>query len=143
MTSYYFAIVGTSDNPLYETEFGTSIKSAKDGATKKDESRHLNQFIVHSSLDIVEELQWNLNTTHLKTVDKFNDYLISAFITPGGIKFVLLHDSKSDDGIRSFFNDCFELYIKTLMNPFYEVNSPITSPIFDSKVRQLAKRYLG
>jgi hypothetical protein len=57
--SYYFAIVGTQDNPLFEYEFGTS-KQGGDGQSRFSEQvRHLNQFILHSSLDIVEEVQWS------------------------------------------------------------------------------------
>lgn len=56
--SYYFAVVGTQDNPLFEYEFGTS-KQGGDGQPRfSEQARHLNQFVVHSSLDIVEEVQW-------------------------------------------------------------------------------------
>lgn len=56
--SFYFAIIGTQDNPLFEHEFGTS-KQGGDGVAKfPEQARHMNQFIVHSSLDIVEEVQW-------------------------------------------------------------------------------------
>lgn len=56
--SYYFAIIGTQDNPLFEYEFGTS-KQGGDGVARFPEpARHMNQFIVHSSLDVVEEVQW-------------------------------------------------------------------------------------
>lgn len=56
--SYYFAIVGAQDNPLFEYEFGTS-KQGGDGQSRfSDQLRHLNQFILHSSLDIAEEVQW-------------------------------------------------------------------------------------
>lgn len=56
--SYYFAIVGTQDNPLFEYEFGTS-KQGGDGQSRfTEQARHLNQFVLHSSLDIVEEVQW-------------------------------------------------------------------------------------
>lgn len=56
--SYYFAIVGTQDNLLFEHEFGTS-KQGGDGQPRfSEQARHMNQFIVHSSLDIVEEVQW-------------------------------------------------------------------------------------
>ena len=59
--SYYFSIVGTRDNPLFEIEFGTS-KAGGDGIARfREEARHMNQFIVHSSLDIVEEVQWGNN----------------------------------------------------------------------------------
>lgn len=57
--SYYFAIIGTQDNPLFEYEFGTS-KQGGDGQPRfSEQARHLNQFILHSSLDVVEEVQWN------------------------------------------------------------------------------------
>ncbi|CAG8475066.1 9037_t:CDS:2 [Acaulospora morrowiae] len=65
--SYYFAIVGTKDNPIYELEFGTSGTRAGsiEANSKKDEHRHLNQFIVHSALDLVEEFQWNTNAMYV------------------------------------------------------------------------------
>ena len=56
--SYYLCIIGTQDNPLFEYEFGTS-KQGGDGVSRfQEQARHMNQFIVHSSLDIVEEVQW-------------------------------------------------------------------------------------
>ena len=56
--SYYFVIVGAKDTPLFEHEFGTS-KAGGDGQARfRPEARHMNQFIVHASLDIVEEVQW-------------------------------------------------------------------------------------
>ena len=56
--SYYFTIIGTKDNPLFEHEFGTS-KPGGDGTAKfREEAAHMNQFIVHAALDMVEEVQW-------------------------------------------------------------------------------------
>ena len=58
--SYYFAILGTKDNPLFEHTFGTS-KAGGDGIARFrdfDTSRYMNQFVVHASLDVVEEVQW-------------------------------------------------------------------------------------
>ena len=68
---------------------------------------------------------------YLKAVDKFNEWTVSAFVTPGSkwpcpcmgiavldpcavldVKFVLLHEGKNDDGIRSFFVELWELYLK-------------------------------
>ncbi|KAK1768508.1 transport protein particle 20 kDa subunit [Phialemonium atrogriseum] len=89
--SYYFAIIGTQDNPLFEYEFGTS-KQGGDGQPRfSDESRHLNQFVLHSSLDIVEEVQWTNGQMYLKVIDKFFNNYISCFMTGGNVKFLLLH----------------------------------------------------
>ena len=66
--SFYFAIIGTKDNPLFELEFGTS-KAGGDGVSRfREEQRHLNQFIVHSSLDIVEEVQWGSGSMYVKRI---------------------------------------------------------------------------
>ncbi|CAJ2506175.1 Uu.00g003050.m01.CDS01 [Anthostomella pinea] len=89
--SYYFAIVGTQDNPLFEYEFGTS-KQGGDGQSRfGEQARHMNQFIAHSSLDIVEEVQWGTGQMYLKHVDKFFNSHISAYVTAGNVKFLLLH----------------------------------------------------
>lgn len=135
-------IVGTRDNPVYQLEFGTS-RSGGDGQAKfREDARPMNQFIIHSSLDIVEELQFETNSLYLQTVDKFNSMNISTFLTAANVKFMLLHDVKNDDGIKNFFNDLYELYVKNVMNPFYRFNGTIRSKTFDNKVRTLARKYL-
>ena len=41
-----------------------------------------------------------------------NHQQVSAFLTAGNIKFMLLHAGKSEDSIKNFFNDVYELYVK-------------------------------
>lgn len=43
---------------MFEYEFGTSKQGGDGVARFPEQARHVNQFIVHSSLDIVEEVQW-------------------------------------------------------------------------------------
>ena len=47
----------------------------------------------------------------------------------------------AEDGIRNFFHDVHELYVKVLMNPFHEFNTPIASPLFDARVKVLGRKY--
>jgi len=129
-----FVIVSRDDSPIYESEVGT--------APKKDEAAHLHQFILHASLDIVQDVVWNTNNMFLKLVDKFNDLLVSVYVTAGHTRLMLLHDSRNEDGIKNFFQEVHELYIKMLLNPLYVPGSRITSPFFDTRVRALARKYL-
>lgn len=41
-----------------------------------------------------------------------NHQQVSTFLTAGNIKFILLHAGKSEDTIRNFFNEVYELYVK-------------------------------
>ncbi|KAJ2115842.1 TRAPP subunit [Coemansia sp. RSA 922] len=109
---------------------------------QRDESKYLNQFIVHAALDLVDDAQFMSTACYLKTIDRYNDWNVSAYVTPSNTRLMLLHEAKADDAIRLFFTDCHELYLKTLLNPFYEPNTPIQSQAFDVKVNTLAKKYL-
>ncbi|KAI9819074.1 MAG: TRAPP subunit [Phylliscum demangeonii] len=242
--SYYFTIIGTKDNPLFEYEFGTS-KAGGDGQARfAEQARHMNQFIVHASLDIVEEVQWASGNMYLKCIDRFYNNHVSCFLTGGNIKFLLLHaptgssnvhgppssssaasyapapgptlthtpvsappppsslssssatttagaatpaastpslasttttsstlrgpssitsfpppapaststsssaiganptSAATEEAIRLFFTDVYEVWVKTLMNPFYLLNMEVRSPVFRARVAAAGKKYL-
>lgn len=80
--SYYFVVVGTRDNPLYEIQLSSSkgpspaplppnvasaaslFATAGGGAPGygNKNSRHVMQMVAHSSLDLIEEVQWTTAT---------------------------------------------------------------------------------
>ncbi|KAL4308315.1 hypothetical protein GQ457_01G023710 [Hibiscus cannabinus] len=156
-----FIIVSRNDIPIYEAEVGS--------AAKREDAAQLHQFILHAALDIVQDLAWTTSAMFLKAIDRFNDLVVSVYVTAGHIlyiyrtdlhmlecsifvtydicfvihtRFMLLHDSRNEDGIKSFFQEVHELYIKILLNPLYLPGSRITSSHFDTKVRALARKYL-
>lgn len=107
------------------------------------QDRHVVQMIANASLDNIEDVMRRENAMYLKSVDKFNEWTVSAFVTPGNVKFVLLHDqAKNDEGIRAFFHDVWELYVKTMLNPFHTAHTVIRSAAFDARVRASAKKNL-
>ncbi|ELR20672.1 MIP2A, putative [Acanthamoeba castellanii str. Neff] len=132
---YSFIIVGKRDNPLFEIEFA--------GPKKEVSQQPEAQFVIHAALDLVEEHVWKNPQMYLKVVDKYNDkYFISAFVTAGHERFMVLHNTKNEDGIKYFFQEVHELYIKVLLNPFYKADTPITSQVFQKRVKQLGRKYL-
>ncbi|KAK4238576.1 Sedlin [Achaetomium macrosporum] len=163
--SYYFAIIGTQDNPLFEYEFGTSKQGGDGQARFNEQARHLNQFILHSSLDIVEEVQWTNGQLYLKVIDRFFTNYISCFMTGGNVKFLLLHQPtataggasssrnstsvganptspQTEEAIKNFFTEVYENYVKAIMSPFYKVNMEIRSPVFRQRVAAAGRKYL-
>ncbi|KAF2159368.1 hypothetical protein M409DRAFT_30118 [Zasmidium cellare ATCC 36951] len=175
--SYYFTIIGTRDNPLFELDFGTS-KVGGDGIARfREEAKHMNQFIVHAALDLVEETQWSTKDLYLKKIDSFQNNHIHTFLTGGNVKFMLLMNpdpsstsysayqtssppsrpstarqntllasnpgsQQTEEAVRQFMFEVYEAWMKCIMNPFYQVNQPVTSPVFRSRVGMAAKKYL-
>ncbi|KAM0855268.1 hypothetical protein ACQ4PT_049900 [Festuca glaucescens] len=131
-----FVIVSKNNIPIYEAEVGS--------APKKEDLAYHHQFILHAALDVVQDLAWTTNAMFLRSVDRFNDLVVSVYVTAGmtHTRFMLLHDSRSEDGIKSFFQEVHELYIKIFLNPLYLPGSRITSSHFNTKVRALARKYL-
>ena len=59
--SYYFAIVNTRDQPIFELEFGTS-KQGGDGISRfSQDARHMNPYLIHAAIDFVDEYQFTNN----------------------------------------------------------------------------------
>ncbi|KAI0512646.1 Sedlin [Xylaria bambusicola] len=169
--SYYFVIVGTEDNPLFEYEFGTS-KAGGDGQARfPEQAHHMNQFIVHSSLDIVEEVQWGNGQMYLKCIDRFFNNFVSCFLTGGNVKFMLLHQPpassssssgggitnprsststiatnptspQTEEAVRAFMLEVYESWVKAIMSPFYRANMEVRSPIFRQRVAAAGRKYL-
>jgi len=106
MQSLFLVIVGKNE-PLYEAEF------LKRGAVpSSDAVTRQNYFVLHSALDLVENVAWTTNQMFLKVVDKVNHQQVSCYLTAGNIKFMLLHGGKNEDSIKNFFQEVYELYVK-------------------------------
>ncbi|CAO1620278.1 unnamed protein product [Parajaminaea phylloscopi] len=104
--------------------------------------KHVLQMIAHSSLDVVEDKQFANGLMYMKAVDRINEWTTSAFLVPGNVKFLILHEHRHDDGIRNFFLDIWELWVKMIQNPFHDLNAPLKSPAFDAKVKASARKHL-
>ncbi|KAL9862810.1 putative trafficking protein particle complex subunit 2 [Arabidopsis thaliana] len=134
-----FIIVGRNDIPIYEAEVGS--------AAKREDAAQLHQFILHAALDVVQDLAWTTSAMLvywlLCLTDSYAVVNICFFLNLSThTRLMLLHDSRNEDGIKSFFQEVHELYIKILLNPLYLPGSRITSSHFDTKVRALARKYL-
>ncbi|GJN27120.1 hypothetical protein PR202_gb15112 [Eleusine coracana subsp. coracana] len=67
-----FLIVSKNDIPIYEAEVGS--------APKKEDLSYHHQFILHAALDVVQDLAWTTSAMFLKSVDRFNDLVVSVYL---------------------------------------------------------------
>ncbi|KRZ08624.1 Translationally-controlled tumor -like protein, partial [Trichinella zimbabwensis] len=130
---YYFAIVDMNDRLMFELNI----------SKKNDfDSMLLKQLIAHASLDIVDEAAAEQSHMMIKQVEKYNEWNISAFVTSSGVRFLMLHTAKNDEGIKNFFIEIYEMYIKLAMNPFHRIGEKIESPAFHKRAQLYGKKYL-
>jgi hypothetical protein len=77
---------------------------------------------------MVDELRWSPTTSstassspYLKVVDRYGEWLVSAYLCPSGERLMLLHDVKSEDAIKQFLFEASEYLMKA---------SSISIPVF-------------
>lgn len=67
-------IVSPEDDPVYQTSFPNMSGKVP---------TCIEQLVLHSSLDMVDEKMWDSREMYLKVVDKYGtDQVVSAFVTP-------------------------------------------------------------
>jgi hypothetical protein len=129
------AVVGRANNPLYIRSFDTSTTD------------HLKyHYIVHSSLDVVEERVHKDSNKKVTTTDMYlgllyptEDYKVYGYTTNTKVKLiaVVLDDTDiKDSDIKNFFKWFHNAYTSTVCNPFYTVDTPIKSKRFDKDLDQ-------
>lgn len=128
-------------NEVDEKQSQTSSISYARKDTEK--GRHVVQLVSHASLDTIDALIWSEKSMYLKQIDRFHEWTVSAWIPPGGMRFVLLHEIKNnDDGIKMFFLEAWECFVRYQLSPFYELNSMIKSTQLDLKIKASARKFL-
>lgn len=126
-----FLIVGRNDVPIYAENLGTGRLPAGSFC----------ELAIHAALDIVDERSLLTSHMYFPKIDTFEDvWLVSAYVTASNMRLMLVHESKSEDAIKNFFYEIHEALIKVMLNPFFDLGQTCKS--FDSKVKQIAKRYL-
>lgn len=81
----------------------------------------------------------------LGTIDEYESYLITAYVTYLNTKFIIISDKTvtiNYNSFKKFFMNVHELYIKQIMNPFNSKNAFITNELFDCKIRVLGDMYI-
>ncbi|XP_003380185.1 translationally-controlled tumor protein-like protein [Trichinella spiralis] len=122
---------------------GLTVEKCLNISKKNDfDSMLLKQLIAHASLDIVDEAAAEQSHMMIKQVEKYNEWNISAFVTSSGVRFLMLHTAKNDEGIKNFFIEIYEMYIKLAMNPFHRIGEKIESPAFHKRAQLYGRKYL-
>lgn len=118
-----FAVVG-DNNLLFSTEIPQLVENAADKS-------YLFQFILYASLD---SLDLDDPSSYRESIDTYESYSISAYVTPGQTVFLLLHPKRKTDSIKKFFQAIHVYYAQLLMNPFYDIRTPIEDAQFKKNV---------
>jgi len=135
------AVVGKANNPLYIRSFDPLIETLKF------------HYIVHTSLDVVEEKDSMLSSPqpgktkpsgdmYLGLLCPTEDYKVYGYITNTKNKLVVIvddYDVKEHD-IKAFFKSYHGIFADAVCNPFYTPDEKITSRKFDKEIVKLVKK---
>jgi len=125
------AVIGKQNNPLFLQHF-----------TDADELKF--HYIVHTSLDIVEERASRGSTADdmfLGLLCPIEDYRVYGFITNTQVKLIVVLEEVAvavrEAEVKIFMERFHRLYVDTMSNPFVEIGAKITSKQFKAGLQQL------
>lgn len=127
MNQEFYLVIVNNDKPIYEYP-------------PDEKHRYLKQFIAYSALDIIDELESTSTSMYFKSIDKFNEWTVYAFV-PNKLRILLLTTNKIARVEENFFVELYQTYCKFATNPLYIHNTSIKSASFDRKVSQIVRRY--
>jgi len=129
------AVIGKANNPLYIKSFDLQVDSLKF------------HFIIHSSLDVVEEKISSLNTKkspdlYLGMLCPSEDYRVFGYVTNTKNKLIVIVDDydPKESEIKSFFKTFHSHVANALSNPFHTIDEQVTNKLFDREITQLVKK---
>lgn len=129
-------------------------KNAGDGAHHEPSKAHqqgvsgrphyLYHFVLHASLDAMDDVEWTQKQAFLGVIDRFNNLQVSGYIVPGNrLRLLLLHDGKSEEMVKTFFRGVHYLLVPRMLNPFFLPKERISSADFYAGMRRLSKHIFG
>ncbi|KAG6783217.1 hypothetical protein POTOM_012661 [Populus tomentosa] len=168
-TTACFIIVSRNDIPIYEAEVGSATKLMALGfgiifSLDLDViDLDIGDLLEDNLLHFAQFCDYDLLERYLKAIDRFNDMVVSVYVTAGHILCIcdfvcysikrnytylavyakvswyyeIVTTNKQSWAVYAFHN-----HIEILLNPLYLPGSRITSSHFDTKVRALARKYL-
>lgn len=173
MNGYLVIYAPTVDIPVYEHDFikpviyTTKVTVVLIGETEQlDNDTALPRFILYAALDILEVARRDSTSTYLRTIHQYGEWMISAYISIGGYRYLLMHDtplpsSKRDDesmhsSLKGFIRETHRAWVDlVVVNPYYRLADlasygghtglvaafPSSMGAFDVKVRLFAKKH--
>lgn len=124
------AVIGKKNQPLYIA------------VDKPAEALKLH-FLVHSSLDIVEEKMVTKSqaqeTTYLGLLNHSEEYRVFGQLSGTKEKFVVVLEvgSAREGDIKQIFRELLDAYINVVRNTFYQIDDEIKSAKFEAAIRKL------
>eukprot|EP00750_Incisomonas_marina_P016642 INCI19249.1.p1 GENE.INCI19249.1~~INCI19249.1.p1 ORF type:complete len:147 (-),score=27.64 INCI19249.1:195-635(-) len=130
-----FMMVSDTDFPVFEAYF-------QGYATQSELVKNQKDYILYSALDMVDNELLLSTKNYYEELDSFNEWKISAFVSPGQTKYLLMHRNECREGISAFFKEVHQHYVETVLNPFYRLGTVITTPVFARSVNRSARKWL-
>jgi len=124
------AVIGVNNNPLFLRSY----------LTGSDELKF--HYIVHASLDAVEDGVIANHETYLGLLYPNEDFRVYGYVTATNVKLIVVIDHETNDAaVKSFFEKFHLIYCNMACNPFYTLGDQITSKGFENEIAIIAAQF--